>query len=302
MQGVVHLNNISGKSNNQKLHDEWLLYISPRFITYSPNKIIEIKTQNYTLSTATHMSELVSLFRMRHHIFFNETGITDDMNLDLDEYDSICDHLVIRSNQTGEICGTYRMVSSLVTSKFYSQGEFNLDDFLETEGVKLELGRACIDPSHRNGAVIDLLWKGIGEYARQTNAKYLFGCSSIMTISKPMAKAIVKILVKTKNTSDKFNVSPIGKYKIDFSKIKGHDVFDEKFVISQIPSLLRSYMNAGAKIYGFPALDNEFQCFDFFTILNLEEVSSAYQKRYFKTINSSFGLVYDNDWTFKSDN
>lgn len=281
MQNLMYLNK-AASSVCPKLHDEWLLYISPRFLTYAPQIVLEIKTQNYTLSTAVHMSELVSLFRMRHHIFFNETGITDDMNLDLDEYDSICDHLVIRSNHNGEICGTYRMVSSLVTQKFYSQGEFNLDEFMATDGVKLELGRACIDPNHRNGAVIDLLWKGIGEYSRLTNAKYLFGCSSVMTVSKPMAKALMKTLRNNQNTSEMFNIHPIGKYKIDFSKVKGEDLFEEKFVISQIPPLLRSYISAGVKVYGPPAIDLEFQCLDFFTILNLEELNPSYEKRYFK--------------------
>jgi putative hemolysin len=267
-----------------KLHDEWMLYISPRFITYTPNIVFEIKTQNYTLSTAVHMSDLVALFRMRHHIFFNETGITDDMNLDLDEYDSLCDHLVIRSNATGEICGTYRMISSLVSDKFYSQGEFNLDQFLAAPGVKLELGRACIHPHHRNGAVIDLLWRGIGEYARRTNAKYLFGCSSIMTVSKPMSKALVKTMKANNMTSELFNIRPIGKYKMDLSKVKNEDLFDEKTVMAQIPPLLRSYMSAGAKVYGNPALDLDFQCIDFFTILNLEELNSSYEKRYFKRL------------------
>ena len=265
-----------------KLHDEWHLYISPRFITYSPRIVLEIKTQNYTLSTAVNMSDLVSLFRMRHHIFFNETGITDDLNLDLDDFDSICDHLVIRSNTDGEICGTYRMVSSEVTNRFYSQGEFNLDTFLATDGVKLELGRACIHPNHRNGAVIDLLWKGIGEYARRTNAKYLFGCSSVMTVSKPLSKALVKHMKNNQMTSEEFGIRPIGKYKMDLSKARGEDIFDEKFVMSQIPSLLRSYISAGAKVYGAPARDLEFQCIDFFTILNLEELNSSYEKRYFK--------------------
>ena len=264
-----------------KLHDEWQLYLSPRFITYQPRINIEVKTQNYSLSTAVTISDLVSLFRMRHHIFFNETGVNDDLNLDTDQFDSICDHLVIKSNIDGEICGTYRMVASDVTSKFYSQGEFNLDSFLKSDGIKLELGRACIHPNHRNGAVIDLLWKGIGEYARQTKAKYLFGCSSVMTVSKPLTKAIIQAMNKNQMTSEEFNISPIGKFKVDFSKVKGEDVFDEKFVMSKIPSLLKSYVSSGAKVIGNPARDREFQCMDFLTILKLDEVSSSYKKRYF---------------------
>ncbi len=278
--------NISGEIaclySGHKLHDEWMLYISPRFLTYSPRFPLFIKTQNYTLKTANHISELAELFRLRHHIFFNETGITDDHNLDLDDFDSLCDHLVIRSNITGEICGTYRMLSSEHTSKFYSQGEFEMQDFLESPGIKLELGRACIHPEHRNGAVIDLLWKGIGEYAKQSKAQYLFGCSSIMTVSPVMAKAIVQVMTEKEMISQKFLIKPKLKYKMSFSRVKGEDLFEEKFIMAQIPSLLRSYLNAGAKVFGKPALDKEFQCIDFLTILNLEEVNSSYEKRYFK--------------------
>lgn len=275
-------NQIACLYSGHKLHDEWMLYISPRFLTYSPRFPLFIKTQNYTLKTANHISELAELFRLRHHIFFNETGITDDHNLDLDDFDSLCDHLVIRSNKTGEICGTYRMLSSQHTSKFYSQGEFDMEDFLKSPGVKLELGRACIHPEHRNGSVIDLLWKGIGEYANKTNAQYLFGCSSIMTVSPVMAKAFVKVMTSQQMISEQFVIRPRAKYKMNLSRIKGEDVFEEKFVIGQIPSLLRSYLNAGAKVFGKPALDKDFQCIDFLTILNLKEANSSYEKRYFK--------------------
>ena len=273
-------------NSDHRLHDEWMLYISPRFLTYAPKHPLFIKTQNYTLKTASHLSELVELFRMRHHIFFNETGITDDHNLDLDQFDSLCDHLVIRSNVTGEIVGTYRMLSSENTSLFYSQGEFKLDAFLAAPGIKLELGRACIHPQHRNGPVIDLLWKGIGEYARKTNASYLFGCSSIMTVSPVMAKAIFKAMKNNQMTSEEFEIRPRSKYKMNFSKITGEDLFEEKMVIGQIPSLLRSYINAGARVFGKPALDKEFQCIDFFTILNLKEINSSYEKRYFKKMEA----------------
>jgi putative hemolysin len=266
----------------KRLHDEWMLYISPRFLTYKPVHEIFIQTQNYTLKTATHLSELVELFRMRHHIFFNETGITDDYNLDLDDFDSLCDHLVIRSNETGEICGTYRMLASTNTKRFYSQNEFCIDHFLDAKGVKLELGRACIHPDHRNGSVIDLLWKGIGEYSRKSKADYLFGCSSIMTMSPVMTKAILKSMRGQGMLSEEFLIRPLVKYRMSLKGVVGEDLFEERFVMSQIPSLLRSYINAGAKVFGKPALDKDFQCIDFFTILNLKELSPSYEKRYFR--------------------
>jgi putative hemolysin len=49
-----------------------------------------------------------------------------------------------------------------------------------------------------------------------------------------------------------------------------------------IPPLLRSYFSAGSKVYGQPALDVEFKCIDFITILDMEQISSSYKRRYFK--------------------
>ena len=50
-----------------------------------------------------------------------------------------------------------------------------------------------------------------------------------------------------------------------------------------IPPLLRSYFSAGSKVYGHPALDKEFKCVDFLTILNCDELTSGYKRRYFKS-------------------
>ena len=59
--------------------------------------------------------------------------------------------------------------------------------------------------------------------------------------------------------------------KMDASDIKG-----------LIPPLLRSYFTAGAKVYGEPALDLDFKCIDFLTILDVNNLTSGYKRRYFK--------------------
>ena len=144
--------------------------LSPRFFTYYPSHNISIKTKNYELKSANNLSELISVFKLRYNNFLEDN--TNALGAyDIDMYDHICDHLIIKCRYSDEIVGTYRILCSRYTSSFYSENEFVLNDFLKEDGVKLELGRVCIDPAHRNGSVIDLLWKGIGEYAKVTKAK-----------------------------------------------------------------------------------------------------------------------------------
>lgn len=64
-----------------------------------------------------------------------------------------------------------------------------------------------------------------------TNAKYLFGCSSIMTVSPVTAKAIYKTMTNNQMTSEEFGIRPRSKYKMSFSGISGEDLFEEKFLM-----------------------------------------------------------------------
>jgi putative hemolysin len=43
----------------------------------------------------------------------------------------------------------------------------------------IELGRACVHAEHRNVNLLHLLWRGIANYAREHNARFLVGCSAL---------------------------------------------------------------------------------------------------------------------------
>ena len=49
-----------------------------------------------------------------------------------------------------------------------------------------------------------------------------------------------------------------------------------------ISALLRSYLAAGAKVYGWPALDRDFACTDLLTILDWRQLNPRFQSRFFK--------------------
>jgi len=262
-------------------NDEWLYYISPRFLTYRTKEKIFLKTEKYTLKTAESLSELISLFKLRKDIFLSESGLED--LLDVDKFDSECDHIIILDNKTQEICGTYRIITKNNHVGFYSSQEFNLERFLSLNGIKMELGRACIHPYHRNGAVIDLLWKGIGEYANKIHADYLFGCSSSPVYSSSKLDEINHWLSRKNFLNLELEIKPLDKYRRS-SRGKKSCLFNtsDDNAKSLLPPLLLSYLNAGAKVYGEPAHDREFGCLDFFTILKIDQMNTSYARRYFK--------------------
>ena len=44
--------------------------------------------------------------------------------------------------------------------------------------------------------------------------------------------------------------------------------------------LLKSYLKAGSKICGEPALDRKFRCIDFLTVLDTELLNKSFEKKY----------------------
>jgi len=260
---------------------ESALKLSPKIRKFTSHVDILIESSRYTLETLSNPKDFGELFKLRHQAFLKgrKVKLTKRvLPLDLDKYDSVCDHILIKEKASGEIVGTYRVLSSLYTDSFYSENEFDLSPFLSSaSGNVLELGRACITPAHRNGFVLDLLWKGVGQYCLKTQAKYLFGCASFWDTDKIKTLELIKYLKDEGHELKSFNINVTKKFKWK-NNFSGEVVAKQE----HIPALLKSYLKAGAKVNLEPAYDKAFKCFDFLTILDIDEMTSFFRKRYLK--------------------
>jgi putative hemolysin len=233
-------------------------------------------TSQFILKTAESPFELRQVLKLRHDVFYRELqSRVHETNLDFDEFDSICDHLIIIDRKTRRIVGTYRMISSTFSDRYYSQGEFDLEGVLSLPGNKLELGRACIAPEFRTGAIINLLWKGIAEYIRKTDTQFLFGCASVHTVDAVVASRLLALLRHKGLAVDDLGVEPTEKYHCRLPRVAADESMEK-----ELPGLIQSYILAGAKFYGEPALDVDFHCFDFFMMLRVSEMSKLFRRRY----------------------
>jgi predicted GNAT family N-acyltransferase len=118
----------------------------------------------YSILVAATPDEIAAAQRLRHLVFADEMGAhlhTTVPGLDVDEFDSYCDHLLVREDGSGEIVASYRMLPPQQAAKvgrLYSDGEFELSAIGPLRDVIVETGRSCVHPDHRSGAVINLMW------------------------------------------------------------------------------------------------------------------------------------------------
>ena len=248
---------------------------------FRPKLNFLIESEDFIVKTASDFHDLKKALQLRHKVFFEERlGLDHKTGLDFDNYDRHADHLMIIEKSSQEVIGVYRVIHSRFSDIFYSEKEFFLNNFLKLNGAKLELGRACTHIDFRTGRTMDLLWKGLSRYINETGTRFLFGCSSIPAMDTGLFLSTFKSLKEKGNIEFKMNIEPIGKYIFkDFEK-KLETVTKDPNFSRNLPPLLRSYLHAGSKIYGFPAFDEDFKCFDLFTILDLRELNKKFRERY----------------------
>ena len=244
---------------------------------------IKYETDDFLVSTAQSGIELFKVLELRHEVFLKEwQGRKAFHGLDVDEFDFSADHLLITDKREGEVVGTYRLISSHFTPNFYSAGEFELEDFLRLPGAKLEAGRACVRNGYRDGNTIDLLWKGLARYVFATKSQYLFGCASLKSDDPLLASRVYKTLRENDQWSDEYRIRATWDYQFPGFAMNGSEALNSSERREVIPPLLRSYLHAGAKVYGWPALDRDFACTDLLTILDWNQLNPRFQSRFLK--------------------
>ena len=242
---------------------------------------VRYETDDFLITTAQNGHDLFKVLELRHEIFVKDwQGRRAFHGLDVDEHDFIADHLLIVNKSNSEIIGTYRLLSSHFTHRFYSAGEFVMDQFLRTPSVKLELGRACIHPHYRDGRTMDLLWKGLAQYIFLTKTEFLFGCSSLKTTDVATVRSLLQSLHRDAQWSDEFTIRPTWAFEFPGFIGIAPEALSKAQVRELLPPLLRSYLHAGAQVYGWPALDREFACTDFLTILDWKRLNPRFQSRF----------------------
>lgn len=232
----------------------------------------------YRLRLAANQGEREAAFRLRFMVFNLELqeGLEPAYltGLDTDQFDAICDHLVVEHAPTAQIVGTYRLQTGPTASAncgYYSAREFDFAPYQPLRNQIVELGRACIQRDHRSTEVLYLLWRGIAAYAVACGCRYLIGCSSLTSQDGRHGMAAYEYL-SDYLVEEALRTVPTPPFQVSFSGTPQSN--------PAIPKLLRTYLAIGAKICGPPAIDREFKTIDFLTLLDMQSLHPRIRSRF----------------------
>ena len=118
---------------------------------------------------------------------FRAVGEGTGRRLDLDDYDTWYEHIVLWDGPATRVVGAYRVARGAPVlaerglAGFYTAALFRYGEaMLPRIAAGMELGRSFVVPDYWGSRSIDYLWQGIGAYLRDhPQVRYLFGAVSI---------------------------------------------------------------------------------------------------------------------------
>ncbi|NBQ05218.1 MAG: GNAT family N-acetyltransferase [Betaproteobacteria bacterium] len=234
------------------------------------------------VSWAKHLDEVRDAQRLRYQVFANEMGARLPVTMaghDIDLFDDYCEHLLVRDGQSGEVIGTYRVLTPAQSKRVggtYTDTEFDLTRLRFMRERMVELGRSCVHADHRHGGVILALWGALFEFMSRNQLDTMIGCASIPmlhngVVSGDAAASMWKQLAKTNLASIEFHVRPRLPLPID--------ELDADLPVEP-PALIKGYLRLGAKILGAPAWDPDFNTADLPMMMQVKDLPLRYRKHF----------------------
>jgi L-ornithine Nalpha-acyltransferase len=235
-----------------------------------------------TVRLATTAADIEAAQRLRWKIFVRDLGadIAGSDTLDIDPYDSICDHLLVED--CGEPVGTYRLLRRSVArtrSGFYSAGEYDLSGLSSCAGEWLELGRSCVAPAYRNAGTIQLLWRGIAAYLTAHDISLMFGCASFHGIDPACHAAPLSYLYHNHLAPQPCRARALDHRHVDMD-ILPIGGYDQRQAMRLLPPLIKGYLRVGAMVGDGAVIDHDFNTVDVFMVMPVELIAGRYFGRF----------------------
>ena len=229
----------------------------------------------------TDPAEIQQALELRYRVFAEGMGAnlpTADQGIDKDEFDDLCLHLIVKDVHGDRIVGYSRILTNELAEQaggFYSSTEFDLSNIIKPGKRYMEIGRTCVDPDYRSGAVIGLLWGGIAQFMSANQIDYLMGCASIsLSEGYSRAIAIIDYLREKHFTSENMRAEPRVHMPRTEVELDGR---------SLVPALLKAYLRIGVKVCGEPFLDKDFNVCDALILLGKDDMNQRYLRHFVKT-------------------
>ncbi len=229
---------------------------------------------------ASHQDQVRQAQKLRYQVFACEMGARLDTQIpahDVDRFDDYCEHLLACDTATGEVIGTYRVLTpaqAVRAGGAYSDTEFDLGSLRHLRDKMVELGRSCVHADYRQGGVILALGSALYAFMARNKLDTMMGCASIPMLHNGMVSGDVAASV-WRQMQEKHLASPE-------LQVRAHlplpvDQLNSNLDVAP-PALIKGYLRQGAKVLGAPAWDPDFNTADLPLLIHVKDAPSRFLK------------------------
>jgi len=226
---------------------------------------------------------------LRFRVFYEEMGaLANPATLaaarDADAFDACADHLVVidrRRSTHGKpaVVGCYRLLRGRVAAAnggFYSASEFDLGVFDNRLDETVELGRSCVHAEYRNGAVMQLLWRGVAQYLQRHDLGIMFGCASLPGNDLRLLAPSLAYLRAHHLAPPGLRPCPVPERSVALPAPDAFTAIELERGKAQLPPLLKAYLRMGGTIGDGAVVDHQFNTVDVCLVLPTARLKDRY--------------------------
>jgi putative hemolysin len=252
---------------------------------------------------ATTSKEVRRAQRLRFKVFCDEmsavpSGTSLLSRRDADEYDAICDHLLVLDYAAAPnpfrtakptVVGTYRLLRQEIADAhfgFYTAGEYDIAPLIEAnrDARFLELGRSCVLKSHRNKRTVELLWHGIWAYVLHHRIGVLMGCASLEGTDPQRLALPLSYLHHYASAPTPWRARALDERYVAMGRL-AREAVDPRAALHELPPLIKGYLRVGARFGDGAVIDRQFGTTDVLAIMPVAAISQRYVNHFGPTAN-----------------
>jgi putative hemolysin len=235
-------------------------------------------------------ADLRAAQRLRYRVFVEELGGDGELvdhagRLERDAFDNVADHLVLVDRQAGtcgldHVVGAYRLLRSdqaEAHGRYYCDGEYDLAPLRSSGRRLLELGRSCVDPAHRGGPAMFLLWNALADYVLDHRIAILFGVASFHGTDVSALKDQLSWLHHHHLAPPDLRVRSRAFQPMDLVPAASLDRYK---AMRSMPTLIRAYLRLGGFVGEGAFVDRAFNTTDVCLLMDTGAMSARHRDYY----------------------
>ena len=239
-----------------------------------------MEREKFTVKFAETNEERNAVFALRYRDMILEyrPDNTNESGLDFSPADAYAKHAMCIDNDTGDVVGSYRIITSdslPKTERFVCEDEFDISSLKATGERIAELSRAVVKREYRNSVVLMLLLRFVVKYLREENYRFVIGEASFFGTDKSVWQKEFSYCAHFHAITDfpsraleEEQIAILPKEELDLPSIK-----------RSLPPPIRAYLGFGAKVSADSFTDREFGSVDIFILLDSKNYNDAYINR-----------------------